>query len=300
MQVISRTRAEIYLLAMTVIWGSTFVLTKITLENASPFVYISLRFIIASFLFSVLFIKKLRSIPKDAVFKGAVLGVFLFLGFMTQTVGLKYTTSSKSAFITGLSVVFTPFFQILIERKLPKIGNVIGVILVAAGLYLMTSPEGGGLNIGDGLTLICAVIFSLYIVYMDVFGKLHEPAHLTIMQFLTTSVLALAAIPFLEVPYLAINNSFLLILFYLAVMPTVVALYILTKYQRYTTPTRSAVIYSMEPPIATIFAFFIVGERLGFLGLLGGMFILFGLIVSELSDNFFRHRGKEGFSQNKV
>lgn len=300
MQVMPRTRAEIYLLAMTVIWGSTFVLTKFILENASPFVYVFLRFVIASLFFYLFFIKKLKAIPKDAIVKGTILGVFLFLGFMTQTVGLKYTTASKSAFITGLVVVFTPFLQILIERKSPKIGNIIGVILVTAGLYLMTSPEGNGLNIGDGLTLICAVMFCLYIVYMDVFGKMHDPVHLTFMQFLSTSVLAGVAIPFLEIPYLNINNSFLLNLLYLALMPTVVALYILTKYQKYTTPTRSAVIYSMEPPIAAIFAFFIIGERLGLLGLIGGLLILFGLIISELSDILFNLWRKRDLPHIKV
>jgi drug/metabolite transporter (DMT)-like permease len=285
-----RTRAEIYLLFMTVVWGSTFVLTKFILKNASPFVYVALRFIIATLLFYLLFNRKLSAIPKDAIIRGSILGVFLFLGFMPQTIGLKYTTASKSAFITGLTVVFTPILQILIERNLPKIGNIIGVVIVTAGLYLITSPKGSEVNIGDVLTLICAVIFSLYIIYMDIFGKKHDPAHLTFIQFVTTSVLAAISIPFLEIPYLSIDNSFLLNLFYLSVMPTVVALYILTKYQKYTTPTRSAVIYSMEPPIAAIFAFFIIGEQLGLLGILGGILILFGLIMSELSDVLFKHR----------
>jgi drug/metabolite transporter (DMT)-like permease len=296
MQVITRTRAEIYLLFLTVIWGSTFVLTKFVLENASPFVYVSIRFAIASIIFYAFFFRRLMTITRDAVIKGVILGVLLFFGFITQTIGLKYTTASKSAFITGLMVVFTPFFQFLIERKSPKIGNIIGVILVAAGLYLMTSPEGSGLNIGDGLTLICAVIFGIYIVYLDVFGKAYDPVHLTFMQFLATSVLAIVAVPFLENPYLNINNSFLLILAYLTVMPTVVALYVMVKYQKYTTPTRSAIIYSMEPPIAAIFAFFIIGEQLGLWGLFGGLLILFGLIMSELSDIFFKHRKEKGLT----
>ncbi len=290
MQMTSRTRAEIYLLSITIIWGSTFVLTKFILESASPFVYISLRFGIASLLFGLLFYKRILKISKNAIQHGLVLGVLLFVGFILQTVGLQYTTASKSAFVTGLMVVFTPFFQLLIEKKPPKIGNIIGVVLVTVGLYLLTSPQGSEFNIGDGLTLICALTFGLYIVYLDLFGNKHDPAALTITQFVSTAVLAIIAIPFLETARLNINVNFILILSYLIFMPTIVALYIMTKHQRYSTPTRSAIIYSMEPPIAAIFEFVIIGEIVGIMGVVGGGLILFGLIISELSDLIFRQK----------
>ncbi|MGD1044969.1 MAG: EamA family transporter [Bacteroidota bacterium] len=293
MQSASRTRAESYLLSLTIIWGSTFVLTKFILENASPFVYVAARFFIASILFAAFFFRRLRTISKDAVVKGLVLGVLLFLGFMLQTIGMKFTTASKSAFITGLMVVFTPIFQLVIERKAPKIGNIIGVVLVAIGLYLLTSPKGSEFNIGDALTLVCAVLFSIYTVYLGVYGKDHDPAHLTFIQFASTAILAAIAIPFLETAYMNLTDNFLLNLAYLAVMPTVVALYVMAKYQKYTTPTRSAIIYSMEPPIAAIFAFFIVGEQIGMVGIVGGILILSGLIVSELSDVIFIRKKNE-------
>lgn len=283
----TRIRAELFLLSLTIVWGSTFVLTKFILEDASPFVYVALRFISASILFAVFFFRRLRTISKDGVAKGLVLGVLLFVGFILQTIGLKFTTASKSAFITGLMVVFTPLFQLIIERKAPKIGNIVGVVFVAIGLYLLTSPKGSEFNIGDVLTLVCAVLFSLYTVYLGVYGKDHDPAHLTFVQFVSTAILAAIAIPFLETARLNVTSLFLLNLAYLAVMPTVVALYVMAKYQKYTTPTRSAVIYSMEPPIAAIFAFFIIGEQIGMIGIVGGMMILSGLIVSELSDVLF-------------
>ena len=290
MQLTSRTRAESYLLSLTIIWGSTFVLTKFILENASPFVYVAVRFFIASLLFAALFFRRLCTISKDTVAKGLVLGVLLFLGFMLQTIGLKFTTASKSAFVTGLMVVFTPIFQLVIERKAPKIGNIIGVVLVAIGLYLLTSPKGSEFNIGDALTLVCAVLFSIYTVYLGIFGKEHDPAHLTFIQFASTTILAAIAIPFLETAHLNLTFNFLLNLAYLAVMPTVVALYVMAKYQKFTTPTRSAIIYSMEPPVAAIFAFFIIGEQIGMIGVIGGVLILFGLIVSELSDVIFTRK----------
>ena len=293
MQLTSRTRAEYYLLSITIIWGSTFVLTKFILENATPFVYVALRFFSASLLIVVFFFQRLGTISKDGIAKGAVLGVLLFLGFMLQTIGMKYTSASKSAFITGLMVVFTPIFQLLIERKAPKIGNIIGVVFVACGLFLLTSPNGSEFNIGDAMTLVCAVLFSIYTVYLGIYGKDHDPAHLTFIQFGVTAVLAALCIPFFEPAYLNPTFSFLLNLAYLAVFPTVVALYVMAKYQKYTTPTRSAIIYSMEPPIAALFAFCIIGEQIGMKGIVGGIMILAGLILSELSDIIFPPQIKE-------
>ena len=293
MHATSRTRAELYLLSLTIIWGSTFVLTKFILEDASPFVYVAIRFITASLLVAVFFYRRLCSITRDGVVKGLVLGLLLFFGFVLQTVGLKFTTASKSAFITGLMVVFTPLFQLVIERKAPKRGNIIGVLFVALGLYLLTSPQGSEFNIGDTLTLICAVLFSLYTVYLGVYGKDHDPAHLTFIQFASTAVLAAIAIPFLETAHLNLTSGFLMNMAYLAIMPTVIALYVMAKYQKYTTPTRSAIIYSLEPPLAAIFAYFIIDEQIGMMGVLGGFLILSGLIVSELSDIIFVHTREE-------
>ncbi|RPI01552.1 MAG: EamA/RhaT family transporter [Ignavibacteriae bacterium] len=292
-QPISRTRAESYLLSLTLIWGSTFVLTKFILEDASPFVYVAIRFFTASILFAALFFRRLRTISREGMRSGLVLGVLLFAGFVLQTVGLKFTTASKSAFVTGLMVVFTPIFQLTIERKAPKIGNMIGVVLVAVGLYLLTSPEGSEFNIGDALTLICAVLFSIYTVYLGIYGRHHDPAHLTFIQFASTALLAAISIPLFETARINLTSHFLMNLAYLAVMPTVVALYVMAKYQKYTTPTRSAIIYSMEPPFAAMFAFFIIGEQIGLLGIIGGIVILSGLIISELSDVLFSLRKNE-------
>jgi drug/metabolite transporter (DMT)-like permease len=221
------------------------------------------------------------------VVRGGVLGLMLFVGFVFQTVGMKYTSASKSAFVTGLMVVFTPMLQLWIERKPPKTGNVIGVVLVAIGLYFLTSPKGSEFNIGDGLSLLCAIIFSFYTVYLDVFGKEHEPAHLTFVQFAVTAILASATFSLFETPHLVFTGSFICILGYLIMMPTIVALYVMAKYQRYTTPTRSAVIYSMEPPFAVLFAFLLAGDRLGLGGIGGGALILCGVVVSQLSDVLF-------------
>jgi drug/metabolite transporter (DMT)-like permease len=214
----------------------------------------------------------------------------LFAGFISQCVGLKYTTASRSAFITGMSVIFTPILQLIVERRSPRPGNTLGVILVALGLYVMTSPRGSSFNVGDGLTLLCAALFAVYIVYMDIHSKNHDPAHLSFIQFVSTAILSIMFLPIMEQPYLRFNMNFTWILIYLAIMPTIVALYVQAKYQRFTTPTRTAVIFSMEPPVAAAFAVLFGQEHLSWVAMIGGALILSGLILSELSDVIFRDK----------
>ena len=286
-----RTRAELSLLAITLIWGSTFVVTKFILRDAGPFLYTSLRFLLATLIFGVLFFPKLRTIGKEAVAKGAILGFLLFIGFASQTIGLLYTTASKSAFITGMMVVFTPICQLVIERKAPKFGNLLGVVLVIAGLYFLTSPEGSHFNLGDGLTLICALSFAFYIVGLDTFSQNCDAAHLTFIQFAVTALLAALGFVFFEDYRLVLNVQFSAGLLYLAIFATVIALFVQARFQKDTTPTRSAVVFSVEPVVAAIVAYLVLGEHLGDYGILGAGLIMAGVITSEFSDLLFRSSG---------
>lgn len=282
-----RTKAELYLLLCTLIWGGTFVVVKQGLDHASPFVFLAVRFGIAIAIFVPLTFSHLKSISKRTMISGGVLGLLLWIGFATQTVGLQYTTASKSGFITGLLVVFTPLFQILIEKRLPKKGNVIGIVLVVIGLFFLTSPEGSEFNIGDGLTLICAAVFGLHIVYLDVFSKRHPFLQLAFLQFVTVLFFSIAAAPIFETPLFIPTTDFLLGLAYLSILATVLTLTLQTKYQKETTPTRAAVIFSLEPVIAATSAYFVLEESIGGIGIFGGGLIVAGLLVSELSDLIF-------------
>ncbi|MBI3786684.1 MAG: DMT family transporter [Ignavibacteriales bacterium] len=277
-----RTKAELLLLLSTVIWGGTFVAVKGGLNDTSPMLFIALRFCIATVLFTFFAFSSIRQIKKDALMKGALIGLFLFIGFTTQTIGLKYTTASKSGFITGLLVIFTPIFQLFIERKPPKIGNIIGVILVTAGLFLLTSPQGSGFNVGDFLTLICAAMFGLYIVYVDIFTKQHDGSQIAFMQFIVTAVLSVLGAVLFEHTFLNATQNFLFALAYLTFLATLFTLTIQTTYQKETSPTRAAVIFSIEPLFSALFAYLMLGEIIGTLGMIWGGLIVGGVLVSEL------------------
>lgn len=288
----SRTRAELLLLSCTLIWGGTFAVTKSGLEEISPLLLITLRFVIATMLF--LPFAKLGSIPMTAVTVkgGVIVGILLFVGFVTQTIGLEYTTASKSGFITGLLVVFTPLFQVLIERKTPRAGNIAGVVLVTTGLYLLTSPEGSEFNMGDGLTLVCAAVFGLYIVYLDLYTKEGNVRQIAFLQFAITGFGSLAGALFFEDMMITVGWNTIGTVAYLALLATLYTLTVQTRYQKETTPTRAAIIFSVEPVFAALIAYLALGETIGAAGVLGGGLIIAGLLVSELSDVLFRPRSQ--------
>ncbi|MEW6511495.1 MAG: DMT family transporter [Bacteroidota bacterium] len=281
----AKTRAEGILLGMTLIWGSTFAIGKIVLDEISPLGMIAVRFLLATLILLAVAYRSIFPLKANQVLKGVILGLFLFGGFVVQTIGLTITTASKSAFITGMMVVFVPLLQIVVERRAPKLGNLFGVIIVSVGLWFLTSPSGSSFNIGDALTLACALLFGVYIVYLDVVSHDMNAAQLTFLQVTTNALLAGAGmVAFEGVPHgLSLGAAGGLL--YLTVCATLLTTFLQSRYQKDTTPTRAAIIFTIEPVFAAILAAMILDERLGWAGMGGGALIVLGVLVSELSDN---------------
>ncbi|RPH33503.1 DMT family transporter [bacterium] len=279
-----KSRAEAVLFTATLIWGSTFTGVKLILPEVPAVQMVFWRMAFASLVLLLIARTKLFPIRGTALVKGGILGTLLFLGFVTQNVGMNYTTASKSAFITGMMVVFVPLLQFIVERRAPKVGNVRGVVIVSVGLWFLTSPAGSGFNVGDALTLSCAFLFGIYIVYLDVVAHELTAMQLTFIQCATNAVLAFVGMLLFETVTFAWSGQTIAILAYLTLFATVITTYTQTRYQKDTTPTRAAVIFSIEPLIASVIAYFVLGERLGELGILGGALIILGVLTSELSD----------------
>lgn len=280
----AKTRAEIVLLATTVIWGGTFAVNKLALAEVSPLLFITVRFGIASAFFLLFFSGRIFPLSIGALRDGTILGLFLFLGFATQTIGLLYTTASKSAFITGMMVIFVPIIQVLVERRAPKIGNIVGIIVVVAGLWLLTAPEGSSFNVGDALNLVCALFFGIYIVHLDIVSQRVTTLRLTFLQTAVMTLLAGASAAAFETPAFSFSRTVLLSFAYLTGFATILTLLVQTRFQKDTTPTRAVVIFSIEPVIASAIAALLLGETLGPQGVAGGGLILAGVLLSELSD----------------
>lgn len=279
-----KTRAELVLLGTTFIWAGTFSVVKIGMESISPVVLIAVRFTVAACVVTVIARRRLLPLSRVTILRGSLLGVFLFLGFVAQNIGLTITTASKSAFITGMMVVFVPMLQIIIERRAPKIGNILGVVVVALGLWFLTSPQGSSFNLGDALTIVCAVFFAIYIVYLDVVSKEMNTEQLVFLQMTSVAFVSWVWVGLFESPVFLVTTPSILSLLYLTLLATLLTTWVQTRFQKDTTPSRAVVIFSIEPVWAALIASALLGEHLGPIGILGGGLIVAGVLVSELSD----------------
>lgn len=283
-------RAELYLLAITVVWGSTFVVTKDLIVENSAFFYTALRFLLASVLLFIPARSRVLRASAASWRHGAILGALLFIGFVLQTVGLAYTTASKAAFFTGMLVPFTPIVHFVGQRLFGlahrplRLGNLLGVLMAAAGLYLLTSPSGSGVNAGDMMNLVSAFCFAIFIVYLDTVPAETERVSMTFVQFFVCGLLALVSTPLMEEVRVSLTGSTLVSFLYLTIFATVITMLVQNRYQGETTPTRAAVIFAVEPVVAAILAFLVRDEQIGLAGVIGGAVIFSGLLLSEFSE----------------
>ncbi len=286
----SRLLAESLLVLATIIWGGTFVATRAGLDHVSPLLIIAIRFL-ASFLIvgPALALGGRRWWRHFRL--GVLLGVVLAGGYMLQTVGLQFTTASRSAFLTYLFAILIPPLQRVISRRRLSVGNLIGLAVVIVGTALMTHPwDAAGWNDGDAITLAGAVCFALFIVLIDRFGQDAPAVDLVPTQFLVAGAIALAAALVFEPIRLEINPAAILTIGYLTLLGTVGALGLQTVFQVYSTPVRATTIYALEPVFAAIFGIALIGERVGVLELSGGAIILVGVLLSELWEHVIRRR----------
>ena len=288
--------AEFALIFATVIWGGTFVIIKESLDDVSTLLFISIRFIFASLLLLPFLVKRKKLITKSLLKEGTLLGFFLFLGFAFQTIGLKYTTATRSGFLTGISVIIIPFLQLIIEKRPPTKGTIAGTILVFFGLAFLSSKGdsifsvfseiGTNFNFGDFLTLLCTIFFATQIVLIDIVSKKYDFVSLLFVQLATVGILsALGSILFdvamIEELKLIPTNYLIFGIFYTGLLATLFNIGIQTKFQKEITPTKAGIIFSFEPIFSALFAFFLLNEKITNFGLIGSMMIFLGLIVSE-------------------
>jgi drug/metabolite transporter (DMT)-like permease len=287
-------KAELLLLFVTLTWGMSFPLIKIMLIDVSPFMLVFTRFSLTFLLFVILYRKEIEFLNVKAWLSGLFLGLFLFLGYTSQTLGLVYTSASKSAFITGINLIFIPFIQYIVLRLKPGLFNVIGAVLVMTGLYLFTGTHLGAPNVGDILTIFCAISFAIHIVLLTKFSENTEFVHLAYGQFLGITLLSLLAVLLLEERYynevrFNMNLTSGLYLLFTAIISTLLSLILMTKYQKFTTPFRAGIIYNFEAVFAAVFAYYLLNETMNRTQVIAVSVMLTGLMISEFG-GFLKNR----------
>lgn len=273
------TKAEIILFSITLIWGITFPLMKGAVSTTPPFIFLFLRFLISAIV--LLPFIKLKT-DKNTIMSGLFVGMFLFLGMGTQTVGLVYTTASKSGFITGLFIVFIPFVDYMFFRTKTSLYGVLGVITATLGIYLIANPKEGGLNFGDLLTLLSAVCYAFQIILIGRYTKKHNVRSVVFYQILATAILsAISSLIFKENYSFNFTNQAIVALLVTGVIATSIAFMIQGKYQQQTTSLRAGIIFALEPLSALFFSYILLSETMGTTAIFGGMFIILGIIFSN-------------------
>jgi drug/metabolite transporter (DMT)-like permease len=274
--------ADLALIFTTLVWGSTFTIVKLSLAQASPILFIALRFWVATALVIAFLPGAIFGISFRTLRRGLILSVVLLSGFVFQTLGLRGTTPSRSAFITSLSVLLVPMLGYFVFHHRPRAQTLVGVALATVGLGMLTLTAGDmKFRWGEGLTLICAIVFALHILLLGRYLPKSDYRQLVILQMAGCAVLCTILIPMLETPFLVWDSTFTLYLFITGALATAFAFFCQNKAQQYTTPNRAALIFSLEPFFAVFFAYMILGQNLSGKEWLGGGMVIAGILVSE-------------------
>jgi drug/metabolite transporter (DMT)-like permease len=284
-----RLQADLGLMFCTVLWGSTFVVVKNSLEYASVFLFLALRFSLAGLLMAVWRPRALASIEREEVFAGLRLGFFMFAGYAFQTAGLQHTSASNSGFVTGSSVVLVPLlFAIFWGHKLT--GWVYaGALAAGFGLYYLTIPSEGvaHLNRGDVLTFVAAASYAVHIILVSEYTRQHSASALSVLQVIACAAMAwimtglAAAIRWQPVRFEP-GWPLLTGIVVCAVLATAVAFSIQLWAQQYTTPGHAAILFTLEPVFAVLTSYIFLGERLAARAIFGAAFVLAGILIAEL------------------
>jgi len=282
-------KAHILLVLVTLAWGVTFVVIKDALQDITPLLFNTVRMVLAALCLAAFYFRRLRKVSGATLRAGLLVGAFLWLGYEFQTTGLVLTTPSKSAFITGLSVVLVPVFLAIGWRRMVNRWTAAGVAAAFAGLYLLTVPADGrhllsleGVNRGDLLTLGCAVAFAFQIIFLGRAMRAHHYQQVAVLQAATAAVLMAATAPLLEHPHAVWSGRVIVAIAVTALFCTAAAFTIQAWAQQFTPPTHTALIFSLEPVFAWLTSYVVLGERLGLRAGLGAALILGGVLLSEL------------------
>lgn len=289
-------KANIGLIAASLLWGFSFVWAKSVGENVNlalgigehavlgPILVLTWRFGAAGLLCLVLFPSVRRRWTVRSLRKAILLGVILWLGLVPQMLGLDRTSEAVSAFLTSLTIVFVPLILVFVLRKAPPRAVWCPVGIAVLGVWLLTGAAPTGFGLGETLGLCCAVLFSVYIIALNRLSGDEEPWAMAFGQFITVSLLscALAAVICLSqgLPFFSIQSCVfdtraiwqpltLLILF-----PTICSFGLVFHLQPKIEPTQAALIYLFEPIFAAAFAFLLVGRTLSSIAIAGGVLIL--------------------------
>ena len=283
-----RSQADLALAVAALIWGATFVIVKSALADISALYFLALRFALASLCMLLMFLPAFRRAAPRAIWRGlrggAIAGIFLWMGYVFQTLGLKYTSAGNSGFLTGLYIVLVPLISAAVYRRWPHARELIGIAVAASGVVVLTVPSldrNFQINRGDLLTIACAVAFAFHILVLGYYSQRERFEAVALGQIACAAALSSISL-IVESPRATWTSGVIVAIVVTAVFATAVAFALQTWGQQHTTPTRTALLFALEPVFALVTAVLAGGEALTGSAVSGGALILAGILAVEL------------------
>jgi drug/metabolite transporter (DMT)-like permease len=310
----NRSTALSAVISLPIIWGTTFAVVQSALTDVTPTAFVLIRFSLCSLFFfaisraarqTLMVLVRPRS-REQRVFRRdmLVMGLAICGGYILQTVGLLTTSSSKSAFLTSTTIIWTPLMAWALGREKITLQLALAVVITLVGIVLLTQPfRSAGFVIGDLLTIGCAMSFGVYIIVIDkamhraqLFAKDEHDATMMVTtgQVFVGSLFFLLVMPLIETPHVHLTTGSVSALLYTGIFATCLTAYLQSRYQHHVSPSTAAVIYMLEPVVAWIIAAIFLDEQLGTLETIGGVLIIAGVVVAQITFRRDEHSGQWG------
>ena len=279
----------------TIIWGSSFVVMKNSVDVLPTFWLLAIRFSVAAVVLALIFLPRWKFFSRRCLFGGTLMGFLLFIAYVFQTFGLEHTTSGKNAFLTAVYCIIVPFLYWAIARVRPDRYNILAAVLCLVGIGLVSLNGSFSINIGDLLTLICGFFFAAHIVAVNKYAQGEDIFLLTVVQFLSSAVFAWLAVLIARpaLPADAFTPGLVGSLAYLSLLSTCGAFLFQNIGQKYTPPATAAILLCLEAPFGVIFSIIFANERPTPAMFAGFVLIFISVICSETKFAFL-HKEKDG------
>lgn len=274
--------SDISLLFVALVWGGGFIAVKDGLNTMTPMVLMALRFTLAAAILFVFLRRWMGPMTKKDWQQGAVVGTFLFLAFAAQTYGLQFTTASKQGFLTAVYVVVVPLLSWLLYKKRPALKAFLGSALTLTGIGLMSLNEGFTINIGDSLTLLCAVLFAAHILSIEYFAKSMNTVKLAFIQIAVAAVYSVVVALLTEPMPTGLTTQSWVAVIYLAVFSTFACFTVQTIAQKYTTSSHASIIMSLESVFAAVLGVWLLKDVMTTKMILGSVLIFAAILIVEV------------------
>lgn len=287
---------KILLLIVAILWGSSLTVVKVASDTFEPNMILAIRFSVSAIILSIIFWKKLREMDKSDVKSGLIIGIFLFMAYSAQTIGVGYTDPGRSAFLSASYCVIVPFLAWFALKKRPDKFNMIAAAFTIVGIYFVSMAGGDGGSVfdqgreailGDGFALLSGLLFAAHIVAVTKFSKGKDPILMTILQFIMAAVLSIiVTLVFEDNSGIVITKKAVLEVGYLAVMCTTVALLLQNIGQKYATASSAALILATESIFGILIPVFLGIETLTRNKIIGFVLIFIAILISETKLSF--------------